>query len=97
MSVIFSSGNGDPPRVAGTTQSSDNCTNAFPWDNHHVQQKGFMYILAIFSQRILKRHGLKGPDLIELIIFTSSWTRTFLNEIKGLVLWMCGSEEENDC
>lgn len=30
LSVIFSSRNGDPPRVAGTTQSSDNCTNAFP-------------------------------------------------------------------
>lgn len=52
-------------------------------------RKAFQYILAIFSHRILKRHVLKGPGSIKLIIFTSLWTQTLLTEIWGLVLCGC--------
>ena len=57
-----------------------NCTNAFPQDNHctSVCSRSILGILPILSHR-LKRHALKGQDLIKLIIFTA-FSKTFVSE-----------------
>lgn len=77
--------------VEGSAHNLNNCTNVFPHDNHQIltRNRSALCVLPILSHRILKRHVLKGPDLIILI---------YLCFVKDTLKWkwMCWPEESND-